>query len=307
MFYFPPDSSLSGKSSVVDEYCDNIEKHMQESGGIKSNSAHMVLVGLPETGKSSLLTRVIKLGDKKKKLKSSGVSTGVMDGVVAVNVDIGKDGATLHAANIDEYNNWEEVEFNLSCLRQMGGECFVVIKDSDKGEKSPGIVHPLHRSNCLMNLVAQRSPAPRNRGSNHLGAQRKNMALIRKLLEKKEFEAVHSHLGDKFSLYLSDTGGQVEFQELLPLLVNGTAIFIFVFPLHRDLDTPYKVNYRKEVGGQIQFSNCYTSSITIRESLVQTLASIDAMEGSIDSSLPKHKPYVIIVGTHKDRLVEEVT
>ena len=72
MFYFPPDSSLSGNSGVVDEYCDNIEKHMQESGSIKRNSAHMVLVGLPETGKSSLLARVIKLGDKKRKLKSSG-------------------------------------------------------------------------------------------------------------------------------------------------------------------------------------------------------------------------------------------
>ncbi len=275
---------------------------MQESGSIKRNSAHMVLVGLPETGKSSLLARVIQLGDKKRKLKSSGVSTGVMDRVVTVDVD--KDGATLHAANINEYDNWEEVEFDLSCLRQMGGEFFVVIKDSDHDEKNPGIVHPLQGSHRSMNLGAQRIPGL-NRSMN-LGAQKKPMALIRKLLKKRGFEAVRSHLGDKFSLYLSDTGGQLEFQELLPLLVNGTAIFIFVFPLHRDLDTPYKVNYRKEVGGQIQVSNCYTSSITIRESLVQTLASIDAMEGFIDSSLPKHKPYVIIVGTHKDRLVEEV-
>ncbi len=287
MFYFPPDSSLSGNSGVVDEYCDNIEKHMQENGRIKRNSAHMVLVGLPETGKSSLLARVIKLGDKKRKLKSSGVSTGVMDGVVTVDVNVDEDGATLHAANIDEYDNWEEVEFDLCCLRQMGRECFVVNKDS---EKSLDIVHPHQGSNRSMNL----------------GAQRKGMAIVRNLLEKKGFEAVSSHIGSKYSLYLSDAGGQVEFQELLPLLVNGTAIFIFVFPLHRDLDTPYKINHRKEVEGQIQLSNCYTSSITIRESLVQTLASIDAMEGSIDSSLPKHKPYVIIVGTHKDCLVEEV-
>ncbi len=169
----------------------------------------------------------------------------------------------------------------------MKRECFVY---SDKDEKSLDTVHPHQGSNRSINL----------------GAQKKGMAIVRKLLEKKGFEAVSSHLGDKYSLYLSDAGGQVEFQELLPLLVNGTAIFIFVFPLHRDLDTPYKVNYRKEVRGQIQFSNCYTSSITIRESLVQTLASIDAMEGSINSSLTKHKPYVIIVGTHKDRLVEEV-
>ncbi len=266
---------------------------MQESGSIKRNSAHMVLVGLPETGKSSLLARVIKLGDKKRKVKSSGVSTGVIDGVVTVDVHVGKDGATLHAANIDEHNNWEEVEFEVSFLRQMGREYYVVAK-------SPDIVQPHRGSNRSINLgVGEKD------GSDclmSLGGKRKRMALIRKLLKKKGFEAVRSHFGNKFSLYLSDTGGQLEFQELLPLLVNGTAIFIFVFPLNVDLGTPYKVNYRKEVG----VSNCYTSSITIEESLVQTLARIDAMEGSIDSSLPKHKPYVIIVGTHKDRLIEEV-
>jgi len=35
-------------------------------------------------------------------------------------------------------------------------------------------------------------------------------------------------LESTFSLYICDTGGQVEFQEVLSILINGPAIFFFV-------------------------------------------------------------------------------
>ena len=114
------------------------------------------------------------------------------------------------------------------------------------------------------------------------------------------------YLNNKCSLYLSDTGGQLEFQELLPLLVAGRAIFVFVFPLNLSLDKPVRVSYRKNKakGGGVKHCNVYTSSLTIKDSFLQTLASIDSMEAFVDPSIAKHNPYVFVVGTHKDRLVE---
>ena len=93
---------------------------------------------------------------------------------------------------------------------------------------------------------------------------------------------------------------------MLPLLVAGRAIFVFLFPLNVDLDKPVTVSYRKKVGDGVEHSNVYQSSLTINESFVQTLASIDSMEDDADPSIAKHKPYVFVVGTHKDCLVKEL-
>ena len=73
-----------------------------------------------------------------------------------------------------------------------------------------------------------------------------------------------------------------------------------------DLDKPVTVSYRKRVGDGVEHSNVYTSTLTISESFLQTLASIDSMEGSTDPTIAKHKPYVFVVGTHKDCLVKEL-
>ena len=51
--------------------------------------------------------------------------------------------------------------------------------------------------------------------------------------------------------------------------------------------------------------NCYTSSITTEEALLQCLASVYAMDTSEEDSVKTHKPMVFIVGTHKDRLGPE--
>ena len=103
-------------------------------------------------------------------------------------------------------------------------------------------------------------------------------------------------------MYISDTGGQIEFQEILPLLVAGRAIFIFVFPLHIDLDKPVKVCYRMKMKDEVNSSNAFISSLTIKDSFLQTLASIDSME----SSTNEQKSHVFVVGTHKDLLIKKL-
>ena len=44
-------------------------------------------------------------------------------------------------------------------------------------------------------------------------------------------EILQQHFQRTWSLYLTKTGGQMEFQEVLPLLVSGPSVFFFTFRL----------------------------------------------------------------------------
>ena len=75
-------------------------------------------------------------------------------------------------------------------------------------------------------------------------------------------------------VYLTDTGGQIEFQELLPLLVSGPSVFFLVFRLDHDLNKRFMVEYVRSTGAT---SEPYQSNFTVKEALLQSLASIASM------------------------------
>lgn len=104
----------------------------------------------------------------------------------------------------------------------------------------------------------------------------------------------------KKSLYLTNTGGQVEFQDVLPLLVSGPSIFFYTFRLDKDLNDKYEVCYAYSDDTE----SLYMSSLTTLEGIIQTLASIDAMITYIYQGHQKRKvkPKVFFIGTHKDKL-----
>ena len=257
-----------------------------------------MFVGLPGSGKSTLIARLLKLPQIEELLKASP-STGVMNGIIAV--DVVDDKASMHAANIGNNEDWNRVEFDISCLRQMGVKCFVTFED---GESVSDSQRPSKSSTKDSHRPSKSSTEYNNSkgSSRHDSPPPSTLANVRKILKKEgKFTSIRPFLDNRISLYLSDTGGQIEFQELLPLLVAGLAIFVFLFPLNVKLSDNFRISYRKEDGSE---DNCYTSSMTIREALLQTLSSIDAMR--TDTSIAKHKPYVFIAGTHKDCLVKEV-
>lgn len=100
-------------------------------------------------------------------------------------------------------------------------------------------------------------------------------------------------------------GGQIEFQESLPLLMARPAIFVYLFPLNVDLDNPVTVSYRKKVGDKIEHTNIYTSPLTITESILQTLYTIATMKDN-SNPISTHKPFLLLVGTHRDCLERDL-
>ena len=123
---------------------------------------------------------------------------------------------------------------------------------------------------------------------------------------KDGLETLQLHFRKTWSLYLTNTGGQMEFQEVLPLLVSGPSVFFFTFRLDRDINKHYMIEYDLCDGTKAE---PYKSTLTTVEGLLQTLATIAAMGTFVYKGLQKGeaplRPKVFIVGTHKDQLDSE--
>ena len=119
----------------------------------------------------------------------------------------------------------------------------------------------------------------------------------------KERGVSRIHVGNTCTLYLTDSGGQPEFQELLPALVVGPCVFFVVFPLHKDLNTEYEVEYKRPDQKKKHIQK-YTSSLTIKQDLMRSLASIASIEYK-DIYGKQVKPRVMFVATFKDKVSKE--
>ena len=99
-----------------------------------------------------------------------------------------------------------------------------------------------------------------------------------------------------FTIYLSDIGGQLEFQELIPALTNGPSLHIVVLRASRDLNSPIRIEYLDKNG---QSAHAYVSKHTAKEDLLMSLATI--MSTGRKGQLPK----AIVVLTFKDKVTPE--
>ena len=134
------------------------------------------------------------------------------------------------------------------------------------------------------------------------------MKILTQAIEGNNLDNVQQYLQQLFLLYLSDTGGQLEFQELLPSLSAGPTLFFVVFRLDQDLDMTIDIQFRYPNGCS---SEPYQSHFTVRESLLRSLASIASMGSYMYSTKQEEvcavslKPKVLFVGTYRDKVSSE--
>ena len=126
-----------------------------------------------------------------------------------------------------------------------------------------------------------------------------SIAFLRNVLEKEGVSGVKKYITNPKTIYLTDSGGQPEFQELLPALVVGPCIFIVVLPLDKDLKKRYKVDYVKP--GNQEHMQTYFSSLTMEEDLMRSLASIVSTKYT-NKDGKEVKPMVMLVATFIDRI-----
>ena len=200
----------------------------------------------------------------------------------------------FHVATGIDTETWKEVDYEVSIVNQLGEKSGEKPTSTEHAERVQ-LTHVKKTIKQVMSKVLQLVSI----------WHKKNVVIpmsaekVISIIEKYGFEAFRNYLQKTFSLYLRDTGGQVEFQEMLPLLISGPSIFFFVFRVDLDFQSKFTVEYRT---GESKSLNSYTSSITTEEALLQCLASVYAMDTYDELRVKTHKPLVFIVGTHIDQL-----
>ena len=150
-------------------------------------------------------------------------------------------------------------------------------------------------------------PVPKKKDVIVYSSELNSASILKKAVELRRMDRLREHLESSWSLYLTNTGGQFEFQEHLSLLACGPSIFFITFPLHHKLEQPYKVRYDQE-DSQVK---PYQSTTTLLEELLQTLATIDALNYAskqcYESESESIKPKVFFIGTHRDKIEPQTT
>ena len=279
-----------------------LKSAIKQSGGqISRKMAKAIFLGPPESGKSCLILRLINKYPEK-----YSPSTGLIKSAVNVDVEVlSGDIASHHAITIDhQVGEWAETDIDLSLLAQMGKA------NTNPTSSSLNCSTPSKTTTSLKKVSAEKSDQNTSSlpttdamrvTSVTTSSKRHSLQLnkVSRVIEKYGFQKVKKYLKNSFSVYLIDSGGQVEFQEILPLFISGSCIYFFVFRLDQDWTSTFKVSYRTTDQQRI---NTYESSSTLEETFMQTLRSIDAIGEENFSNLQTHPPLVFIVGTHMDLL-----
>ena len=293
------------------EFLKVVQEAINKSGDIERKLVHSVFLGSPGSGKSSLITRLVR-----KVPKDFSPSTGVCEPVIIVDVGI-EDSSATHASVtvLLKAGEWSEAEFEVSVVRQMNKESITITPKTMTPRTvpppapstvplqpvtSPHVSHfttPCQTSGSVTLEMLTSDKADLSR--RQLLPPPKLIHNISSIISKYGYDRVQKYLKNSFSIYLTDTGGQVEFQEMVPLLISGPSIFFFLFRIDQDLCSKFKISYRKKDRTVI---NSYVSSISTEDALLQCLASVDAMDITGQSDVKTHQPLVFIVGTHKDLL-----
>ena len=303
------------------EYMPEVDQHfiaimedsVKKKGEVNHTVVHGVFVGPGRSGKNSVMYRL--LGNPPLPHNSHSPSTGVMENVFKAEVKK-MCSVTTAVKNLI----WRELSFDQESLELMmttartyscqnqrtilslcdnESECLTTSPDGSQSTiSSDCIKYSLKMVKCVSNDANEdNSMIETSQNMTFYTSDIGPMDLFKKAVKLRRMDALREHLESSWTLYLTNTGGQHEFQELLPLLVSGPSVFFVVFPLNADLTKPYEVQFRYPDGRE---ETRYPSPSTLMDEILQILATIFTLElHSYDL-----KPIIFFIGTHKDMLSE---
>ena len=280
---------------------------MKEKGSLDQTAMHCVFMGIPRSGKSSLIQRLLG------KRPSVSASTGVAERVVCVEIrkstvhvsglswceleDIDEEALTLmHNVSNTAGVHFEENSFPLHNVMNA--------KDVYFEGKSFSLSEFVRRIFTRTPRTRRHKPAASTSHSLQSPAEaqppgmKPPLEVFRDAFHKKKSK-LKELIDEPWTLYITDTGGQPEFQELLPILVSGPSLFFLMFRLDWELNRRYQVEYITSQGKSIV---PYEAGLTVQEMLLQSLATIASTSISrmVGNERITINPDIFLVATHKD-------
>ena len=245
---------------------------------VSRNTATINLAGLPGSGKTMLIDRMLG-----RPIRKNYFSTGVSEPTIMVDIN---PSPAMYTVSVNEQSQssgfiWQPINYDTSFLSQYyWREKHTSADSTDADENST-------------NKTTKRSGS--SASSDHdIDLNYK----INGILDRCGVESIKD-LETKGSLYIRDVGGQIEFQESLSLLIYGSSIYLFVFKATIDIDKKQEIRYRDKHGKVYK----YQSLISTKDALLQLLTSVKALQITKNSQKKENvKPRVFIVGTYMDEL-----
>ena len=292
---------------------------MEKHGTVKHTIVQGIFVGPARSGKNCLMERLLHRIPPR-----VSPSTGVAESVIKVKYKTERNSVISAVAHIHG-TKWaimddddQVVDFLRIFNKKSDPKCDLVPPTSSKEEVSVVADSPLLTTGCF-----EENPVKsiHNSSSDSLSVmqpsipQKSDLCLDGFASPNKIFKQAIKKKGssslrciNEASLYLTNTGGQVEFQEVLPLLVSGPSLFFYTFRLDCNLNEPYEVIHELSEENRSKTYR-YKSSVTVKEGILQTLTSIASMATYVYHGKEREvlKPKVFLVGTHKDQLANKST
>ena len=312
-----------------DYYLSVCEQAIRESGATDQTIMHCIFVGPAGVGKSTLLKRLLRM-----KLDQTRTSTPAAEASLRVDFVKKMSTSVAWASSFD----WKIIEDPMTQasalivqLSEKSEKVKVSTKDNHSTEKAEQASKPEKSlpdsppekqddsqntiSSAEMPTASQTITSPPEapkmvQVTNSLAGPKspdskasqlsRTINFFRRVLKERGVSRVH--VDNPCTLYLTDSGGQPEFQELLPALVAGPCVFFIVFPLHKDLNSRYEVEYERPNEGKKIHK--YTSSLTIKEDIFRSLASIASTKYK-NIYGEEVEPRILFVATFKDMVPQK--
>ena len=305
-----------------------MEDSIRRKGTIDHTVVHGVIVGPGRSGKNSLMNRL--MGEGPPDPNTISPSTGVLENIVKVEV---KKLCTVAATVNKKYLRWKKLDYDEEALEimmttarthtasEIGDKAVSDITSHSTKEKVSSAVIVVEsqdtdvvpdlppRLNETLEVVkgsvvhtrtceVRKSVLPFSLDASLNFKEEGPMDIFKRAVKLRRMDALRERLESSWSLYLTNTGGQTEFQELLPLLVCGPSAFFITFPLNQNLHDHYTVYYQFKDSRQ----KSYRSTTTLIDEILQTLATIVALVCTGFRTSVRLKPKIFFIGTHKDQL-----
>ena len=304
-----------------DHYLSICEQVIREYGKMDQTIMHCIFMGPAGVGKSSLLKRLLGM-----KLDPNRTSTQAVEKSIRVEIirNISRTAAQVSGIG------WQRIEDPVSQASELIGQLSIKevkmshvgdqVSEQMKNQFMQGSEEGNQVCEQMDNPIAQASGPSKQTGQVHQAEvsrsstlemsdselsqhsdYSKTMDFLQHVLKEKGVSELQQNV-NPWTLYLTDSGGQPEFQELLPALVVGPCVFFVVFPLDKPLTEKYEVEYVRP--NEQKCMQKYLSSLTLQEDLMRSLASIASFTYK-ENGTNTIRPKVILVATFKDKVPQE--
>lgn len=269
---------------------------MKEKGSLNLRTLHLILHGLPAVGKTCVKLRLTgqKLTGRKPAKRKDGkliypldddtCSTPVAEEIIRARLPASATALTREADDLPWY-----------LLKSLDEEIVGIVRKISETEEVQKQTTPV-----VLSDLTDSSPQAISQSVKRDGKAFQEM--ITSAFTKKPHDTLQDILKETL-IYLIDSGGQPQFQELLPILVSGPSLFLLTFSLAVPLDEVYKVHFTDKDGKRED----YLSNMRVSDVLTQSLASIRCTCSYQTNGKEKVevKPRVIFMATMKSLVSDE--